>query len=604
MRKTFTLLGLLGLCTLFMSPRLAAQLYNDYLGAGHNQGISISSSGLADGFTNEATIDGEGIDSAYMRIQASRFLGQATLGVNRELIDEVAKQGFEAWIEEQLTLPPTYVSNELETALTVLGDRCVAAGGDPFFCYQINSGYSFFFQFGWWQTLMTAEDLLRQRVALALSEIFVVSGLTLVDEPYSYPLADYYDMLLDNAFGNYEDLLLDITYHPMMGLYLSHFNNPRTLPALNIRPDENYAREIMQLFSIGLFELNMDGSRRLDEDGEDIPTYDNDDIKQFAKIFTGFGNGAEDGSFGDAANIYESDFLVPMQMFDAWHEPGVKRLLNDFVVPAGQTGAEDVEMTINHLVNHPNTAPFISYRLIQHLVKSNPSPAYIERVAEVFVNNGEGVRGDLGAVVKAILLDEEARDCSWLSDPENGKLREPLVRYTHILKALNASNESGEYYNLPDYFYNRLRQLPMLAPTVFNFFEPDYQPNGPIADADLVAPEFQLHNAATSISYVNIALFWTFNDALMNNGLIYQAFGQEPPAEDLVTAQVAELMEIENNEVLIDELDLLLCHGLLSDGTRAILLEALNSLTAVFPPGRFPMAVYLIMISPDYTILR
>lgn len=586
------------------SPQLAAQLYDDYLGAGHSQGINISSSGLADGFSPQATIDGEGIDSAYMRIQASRFLGQATLGANRAMIEEVAEQGFESWIDQQLNLPPTYISNELETALTVLGDRCVAAGGDPMLCYQVNSGFSFFFQFGWWQTLMTAEDLLRQRVALALSELFVVSGITLADEPYSYPLADYYDMLLDNAFGSYEELLTDITYHPMMGLYLSHFNNPRTLPAANIRPDENYAREIMQLFSIGLFELNMDGSRRQNEDGEDIPTYDNDDIKQFAKIFTGFGNGGDGGNFGDAANIYESDFLVPMQMYDAWHEPGPKTLLNDFVVPAGQTGEEDVAMAINHLVNHPNTAPFIVYRLIQHLVKSNPSPAYVERMANVFVDNGSGERGDLGAVVKAILLDEEARNCDWLNDSANGKLREPLVRYTHLLKALNASNESGEYYNFPDYFYERLRQLPMLAPSVFNFFQPDYQPNGPIADAGLVAPEFQLHNSASSISYVNISLFWTFEDALMNNALIYQAFGTEPPPEDLVTAQVAELMEIENNEVLIDELDLLLCHGLLSEGTRAILLEALNSLTAVFPPGRFPMAVYLIMISPDYNILR
>ncbi|MEL6804936.1 MAG: DUF1800 family protein, partial [Bacteroidota bacterium] len=398
----------------------------------------------------------------------------------------------------------------------------------------------------------------------------VVSGLPFGTNHFAFPLSDYYDIFMEHGLGNYEDLLMAITLHPIMGVYLTHFNNPRTLPEENIRPDENYAREVMQLFSIGLFELNPDGSKKLDNEGNFIPTYDNDDIKEFAKVFTGLGNGAPDGDFGTPPSPFLVDFMRPMRMYEFWHEPGPKYLLNDFVVPAGQSGMQDIAMAINHLTHHPNTGPFICHRLIQHLVKSNPSPAYIERISSVFADNGQGVRGDLGAVVKAILLDPEARDCSWLEEMQNGKLREPIGRYTHILKAFRYSNETNRYYNDPFWFLGLQQQLPLWAPSVFNFYLPDFQPNGPIAEADLVAPEFQLHNTATSISYINILNFWTFGGFIMDNGFVYESIGEELPEEELIRPQIGDLLGWENTEVLLDELNLVLCHGRLSNSTRAI----------------------------------
>lgn len=603
MNRTRTIHWSLFCCLLLVGLQASAQVYGDYLGAGHTQGITVTSSTVEAGFDTDATIDGHGIDSAYAKVQAARFLEQATLGANRELIDEVAKMGFEAWIDAQLALAPSSLTDHLEYALDQIAARCNDLGGGPDICNLLSEEYAFRFQYGWWQAAMIGEDQLRQRVALALSEIFVISGLTFSDQPLAFALTDYYDMLLENAFGNFEDLLLDVTLHPFMGVYLTHFNNPRAVPSLNIRPDENYAREVMQLFTIGLFELNMDGTEKLDLNGEPIPTYDNEDIKEFAKVFTGLGDGGANGQFGVPPNPFFTDFTVPMQMFEFWHEPGPKFLLNGFVIPNGQTGMEDIEMAINHLFNHPNTAPFISYRLIQRLVKSNPSPAYVERVANVFADNGQGTRGDLAAVIKAILLDPEARDCSWTENNDNGKLREPILRYTHVLRALDASNEVDEYWNAPAYFYDKTRQLPLFAPSVFNFFLPDYQPNGPIADEDLVAPEFQLHNTATSIGFINVVLFWITEGYLMDNTSLYSALGQNVPAEQVVAFDWERYAAIDNDEVLLDELSLLLCNDQLSEGTRQIIRTALQPLD-IAPEFKIYVALYLILISPDYNITR
>ncbi|MEM8582633.1 MAG: DUF1800 domain-containing protein [Bacteroidota bacterium] len=584
-----------------------AQVYTDYLGAGHDIGISISSSPALEGLEAHQIIDADGLDSASMRIQTSRFLSQATLGANREDIEAVRAQGFAEWIDEQVQIEPTYLLPELEIALAHLSNLCYDGNGPEITCDELENGVAQTFQAAWWQALMTGPDILRQRVAFALSQIFVVSGVPFGNNLYGLTLADYYDILLEHALGNYEDLLMDVTLHPIMGVYLTHFNNPRTIPEANIRPDENYAREVMQLFSIGLFELNPDGTRKKDEQGNDIPTYDNDDIKEFAKVFTGLGNGAPDGTFGQTPSPGIVDFLRPMRMYEFWHEPGPKFLLNDFEIPAGQSGMEDIAAAINHLANHPNTGPFICYRLIQHLVKSNPTPEFVERISSVFADNGQGERGDLGAVVKAILLDPEARDCSWISDPENGKLREPIARYTHFLRAFRIRNQTDRYYNDPFWFLGLQQQIPLWAPSVFNFYLPDYQPNGLIADADLVAPVFQLHNTATSISYGNILNAWNFSDFYMDNGFIYEAIGEDIPPEEELQPFIDDLLSWESTEVLIDELDLVLCHGRLSETTRNAVQTALDQLDDTFGPEptfRVSLAVYLIMLSPDYTVLR
>ncbi len=583
-----------------------AQEFKDYIGQGNSQGIRVSSSITESGFSAEATLNGSGIDSAYMMVQASRFLEQATIGADRALIDQVAKMGFDAWIEEQFTLDPTSHLTLIEEAYDRYSELCSLYGkpyvdDDPI-CNQLEGKWSFRYNFAWFQAAMTAEDLLRQRVALALSEILVISGETFSDREYAFVLADYYDVLVNNAFGNYEDLLMEVSLHPAMGAFLSHFNNPRTNVAENIRPDENYAREIMQLFTIGLFELNQDGTEKLDENNEPIPTYDNNDIKELAKVFTGLGDGGEEGRFGKYIGINNVDFFVPMAMYEPFHEPGPKTLLKDFVIPDRQAGMRDIEMAVNYLFKHDNTGPFITRRLIQRLVKSNPTPAYIERVAAVFADNGQGVRGDLGAVVKAILLDEEARNCEWIDAPSAGKLREPILRYTHIMKALEAGNNTDRYWSLPYYYNGEVRQLPMFAPSVFNFFLPDYQPNGPITNAGLVAPEFQIHNTNTAIGYFNVVNSWTFWDYVLDRGFEYNATNRDLPDNEQVRLKLYPWFQIPNNQIILDELDLLLCGGRLSDPVRAVVLEAMNAFEDA--DTKMKMAVYLIMVSPDYTVTR
>jgi len=255
-------------------------------------------------------------------------------------------------------------------------DSIVAQGGDP-------AGYEAkdqFFHSAFTNYAMTGEDLLRARVALALSEIFVISEVGALDgEPLGW--ASYYDLLLQHSFGNYRDLLYDITLHPCMGVYLTHLNNPKTDTTQNQFPDENYAREVMQLFSIGLYELNLDGSRKLDTAGNFIPTYDLGEIEEFAKVFTGLSWG-DRNEFGKRFPVSELGLTIPMQMFDEEHEPGSKQLLNGFVVPDRNPvdGLADLNDAIDNLFNHPNVGPFLARLLIQRLVKSNPSPDYISRV--------------------------------------------------------------------------------------------------------------------------------------------------------------------------------------------------------------------------------
>lgn len=590
---------------------LAQPPHSDYLGAGHTTGIRVSSSPTATPWSAAATLDRSGLDSAYMRVQASRFLAQATFGSDRDLIESVAATGLENWINQQLLVPPTRMVPELDRALDHFYEICLELGGIPEDVDGFEEGCEFFlydfpgkFTYPWMQAVLTGKDQLRQRVAFALSEIFVVSGVS-KEEEYAYALSNYYDLLLTHAFGSFEDLLFDITLNPVMGEYLSHLNNPKTDTVANIRPDENFAREIMQLFTIGLFELNLDGTQKLDPNGQPIPTYDNNDIKEFAKVFTGLGDGDPEGQFGvPADDDFFINYQLPMRMYEAQHEPGEKRLLNGFVLPNGQTGLEDIRQTVHHLAGHPNTAPFITYRLIQRLVKSNPSPAYVRRVATVFENDGSGQRGNLGAVVKAILLDPEARECSWTQLNDNGKLREPLLRYTHYLRALEAQNESEIYWSFLETFDFFMRQRPLFAPSVFNFFLPDYQPNGPVAEAGLVAPEFQMHNSSSAISWYNIVNTWTVEEWLLEVATEYELFRQEPPESYGVYADWSEYLQIQNDAVLIDELSLLLCHDQLSANTRTIVLNALQAVGEFDPEDRMRMALYLILISPDYNVIR
>jgi uncharacterized protein (DUF1800 family) len=379
--------------------------------------------------------------------------------------------GIEDWIDSQYVKPIPFT---LKNKVKAYHNFVRTATNNP------AAGQIYrFWSYAWWQYHMSSEDALRQRVALALSELFVVSDKSLFGAN-SYALASYYDVLVQNAFGNYRDIMEDVTFHPSMGIYLTYLNNPKANPATNQFPDENYARELMQLFTIGTSKLNMDGSLMLDANGQPIQTYNNTDIAEFAKVFTGLSWGDRTTFNRSAAN--DTSYTLPMIMFNTSHEPGVKNLLNGFVVPNRNPvdGIADIQDAITNLFNHPNIAPFVSKFLIQRLVTSNPSPSYITRVANVFVNNGQGVRGDMKSIIKAILLDPEAKSCNSGNEVDFGALREPFIRYVQINKAFDASTISGNYRNDMDYVYRFVQQKPLTSPSVFNFFQQDYQPIGSI----------------------------------------------------------------------------------------------------------------------------
>ena len=581
---------------------LHGQLYDDYLGAGHDMGITVQSSSNFGTAQAQNTINGSGLDGRKMA--ASRFLFQAGFGASMDDIESLAENlDYEAWIDQQMNLPTTLLLPRLWDVNTRSMDlfEMENPGGEYFGPFSVH------FQYAWWDQVYKAPDQLRQRVAFALSQIAVISLRSQLGD-FGEGLASYYDIMIDNAFGNYEDILQAITIDPNMAFYLTHLNNPKTNNVLGIRPDENFAREIMQLFSVGLYELNNDGSRKVDGMGEWIPTYDNNDIRELAKVFTGLKGGDwsyqalewvnPDDPIPFGADIYSISREVPLQMDDAEHEQGSKTIIGDHVIPSGQTGMQDIQQAVNHIFNHDNVGPFIARRLIQQLVKSNPSSQYIDRVASVFNDNGSGVRGDLGAVVKSILLDQEARDC-FEGDPDHGKLREPVLRYTQLMHSIPTFAADGYYWNNGFDYLDDTKQTPMASPSVFNFFLPDHQPVGDFANDDLFAPEMQIHNSHTGIGYLNQAHKWT------QWGVFSWDWHDSTPHIEMDLTSFYQYAG--DPESLINQYDILLTHGRLSDETRNTIKNAISQITTDWGDWqwyRSQLALYLILISPDYVVLK
>ncbi len=594
----------------------------DHFGAGRVNGVQVSSSSQAQNTNQLSTINGAGMDDHLK--SASRFLGQATMGYDYEDIQAASQMGYEPWIDQQVALPLMSYKDTTEMIWNHFAQAYFDTWGQD---EVVNSGavfpLSIYFRMGWWNNTMKGDDQLRQRVAFALSEIFVISEKSQLEISAS-GLADYYDKLYQHAFGNFRDLLEAVTLHPSMGFYLSHLNNERTNLDENTRPDENYAREVMQLFTIGLFELNQDGSLVLDANDNPIPTYDNTDIGEFAKVFTGLGPAQyywhfEDFSFvpvqwGDPNNTIPTiNMVMPMQMFEEWHEPGEKFLLNDQVVPAGQTGLEDIGDALDNLFNHPNVGPFIGKQLIQRLVKSNPTPEYIARVSEVFADNGNGVRGDMRAVVKAILLDPEARDCEWIAFDASGKMREPMIRYTQTMRAFNAQNESEKLWNIAALFEFACKQHVLSSPSVFNFFLPSHAPHGPIFDAGLVAPEFEILTSASAMNYINMVYFWFLADYYMEVTSLPSQFVIGFPEsnvelldpDDLVALDLTDELALGGQmSALLDRLDILLTGGNLSDESKQTIAETATTLAFFDQAVAVKAAIFLTLISPDYVIQK
>ena len=507
--------------------------------------------------------------------EAHQFLTQASFGVAPGDVNSVISTGIESWIDTQMQTPASLQLPYLRSLPrpAVLGELHAD---------RVDV---------WFRNTINGSDQLRQRVAFALSEITVVSQLGALNQA-PYAVADFYDQLALNAFGNYRDVLEIVTLHPAMGVYLSMLGNERPNAALNIRPDENYARELMQLFSIGLVELNPNGTVQVDGQGIPIPTYDQAIIEGFAHVFTGW-NYAGAPSF-ETAQQNDNNQTVPMQLYPAFHDDGQKELLNDVILPAGQSGDEDLAAALDNIFNHDNVGPFIAIRLIQRLVTSNPSPGYVQRVSATFDNNGFGVRGDLAAVVRAILLDAEARPN--LPMEIDGKIKEPLLRLTQLWRAYAAESESGVFPLAPAYII--FGQGPMQSPSVFNFFSPFYAPAGEIRNSGLVAPELQIATEFQNTFVTNYFFALTFN---------WNSEAADPGEDDVLIDISEEIAVADDTDALIDLVADKLLAGQISTTLRAEIVQMVDRIRQFAPGSNDALAaeaIYLVVTSPEFAYQR
>lgn len=502
---------------------------------------------------------------------AARFLTQATFGPRQQDIDALSASTYDAWLNNQFSLPAT---SQL---------AAINATADP---KSRNNRIDI-----WWSTTLNGQDQLRQRVAFALSEIFVVSDHADALDNRANAIAYYQDLLAKDAFGNFRTLLEDVTLSPAMGLYLNNLGNQKPDPTNNIHADENYAREVMQLFSVGLVQLNNDGTVKKDLLGNTIPTYTQSDVSNLARALTGWSWSGSNFFDGPENNTTQ------MTAFPDYHDTGSKTVIGGVNIPAGGTAASDLKMALDAIFNHPNVGPFISRQLIQHLVTSNPSPAYVARVTAIFNNNGQGVRGDLQAVVRAILLDSEARSADQVTVTTFGKQREPLLEATHLWRAFGGAATNG-HYNFWNPEYSGLNQAPFSAPSVFNFFGPRYAPSGAIKQAGLVAPEFKLMNASSIVGLNNFFSGFIFD---MEQGNA----NAKPDEIRLNLGALKDVASQKDSTALVERLNLLLMSGQMTSKMKQSLIAELNTID-LSDGGihRNEEAIYLIMTSPQYQIQK
>ncbi|MCU0792051.1 MAG: DUF1800 family protein [Opitutaceae bacterium] len=605
------------------------------------------------GATSAATlVIADASDGRLAEKDAARFLAQATFGPTPAELARVRQLGHAAWLDAQFARPvglhlPIVATWQTELAAPTT-PTAPAVGVD----HRLEA---------WWRQALRDDpgsDPLRQRVAFALSQIFVISDRMSSLANDQRGMTSYQDTLLTYSFGNYRDLLEAVTRHPWMGLYLSALRNRKANPALNRFPDENYAREVMQLFSIGLWRLAPDGTRllsdgtALDPDGvpvpagQPIPTYGETQIGALARVLTGLSYGTRFTSSTNITEIPTTRFSDsnnvpwgPMRMWDVEHDVAAKTFwlpgLPALQLPArtastspdtGAAGDADLDAALDYLCSHPNVGPFIGRLLIQRLVTSNPTPAYIARISAVFANNGQGVRGDLRAVIRAILLDPEARDPARISEPAHGLVREPYTRYVALARGLgHVPPPDGRYRGFSGLDADVL-QRPLSAPSVFNFYSPDYRAPGPLSDATLVAPELQIINSVTTITgpnRVSTALAVTSTSA---NATRLNANAQ---SDDLATPDFDEslrntrvdeapwlVLATGDPDALVSALDRALCGGTMGPVTFRAITRAVRRLSDPAASGitdterdnrirqRFRVAAHLAAICPEASVLK
>lgn len=561
-------------------------------------------------------------------IRASHFLTQATFGPTMDEIQALAariravgyRSAISEWVDVQMQLPAT---SQVDTLIAMMRDN-----GYPDFENQDPDNVPNRMRAdAWWHNSITAEDQLRQRMAWALSQIFVVNDSNGFNntaiEPSGLPRcaghSHYYDIFTNNAFGNYRDVLGEVTRHPIMGNFLTHLNNRKADPSKNTFPDENYARECMQLFTIGLYKVkDLSGEYKLDR-GELIPTYDNEDIDTMARVFTGW-------TYNSHGFAGKANWTQLMKNYNLQHDRDAKVLLDGTTLPARNSGTRDTDAALDMLFNQLETSPFVSRLLIQRFTHSNPTPRYVGNVARWFHGGRRFSRGDLSNVVKGILLNREAtnlrikriRDANQRviavevnSRPNNyTSLREPTVRVTHFLRAFKArSVGAGKRFYLGD-MRPTLNQSPYKSPSVFNFYSPDHQPAGALTGTELVAPEFEI---LTSVSVNELHNF--FADALrtrrivppkLKNRRVDIVIDLDDPYD---VAKVQDYKEFRNEGLddLMEYLDILLCQGTLSETTKTAITAAIkravtSSSTTVRRRNAVQSAITLVLTSPDCAI--
>jgi uncharacterized protein (DUF1800 family) len=523
--------------------------------------------------------------------QIVRFLLQAQFSATDADIDTIRLQGYDAWLDQQFSAP----MSEGGYAWMVSSGNTDPFKGE-FFSPVIGD-------FMIWRQLIASPDQMRKRLALALSEMFVVS-LSALDSfwPGCF-IGAYWDVLAKNTFGNFRTLLEQLTLNAAMGRYLNTLGNLKEDPATGRQPDENYAREVMQLFTIGLYELNLDGTPKLNAAGRQIDTYTQSDVSNLARVFTGY-----EADYTGVNYVYTPFQTYPIpspeyaknpMRLNASNHSNLSATFLGTTVPANAPGAAALQIALDTLFNHPNVAPFFAKQMIQRLVTSNPSPAYVRRVASVFNNNGAGVRGDMKAFWKALLMDVEARTLP--TAPNAGRVREPMLRAVQWARTFNASSLSGKWivYDQSGTQYG-LAQSPLRSPSVFNFFRPGYvPPRTAIAAAGLVAPEFQIHNESTTVGYLNYLSNWLDGN-----------FGFNNPRGDIQANYSALLPVAVNAAELVVWMNMRLTANQLSDKTLKAIFLSVNSLavTANSPDAdklnRIYAAVLLVMACPEYIVQK
>ena len=524
-------------------------------------------------------------------IEASRFLAQASFGGSKADIAGLTGDDAADWIAAE------YSKSASLTVPALLALPRNANGDLP--SRRINTLY--------WDHIIGADDQLRQRMAFALSQILVFSDAANSDQPMR---AYYQDILIRNAFGNYRDLLEEVTYSPAMGEWLTYRGNRKGDPSRGRMPDENYAREILQLFTIGLVELNLDGTVKTDGQGQQIETYTNEDIEGLARVFTGLS-----WAGGEFFKRPQDGYILRMEMYANQHSELEKTFLGT-TIPPGTPGEESIDIALDTIFNHPNVAPFLSRQLIQRFTQSDPSPAYIERVSRAFEAGaftapngrqfGNGQRGDLQATLAAVLLDE-----SVFAEPGNGativagKVREPILRFTHWARAFDVSGLDA--YNERRLLDTRstddsLGQQAFRSPSVFNFYRPGYiAPGTNTGSQNITAPEFQIVNESSSVGYLNFMTDFAFDRGSQRDRDI-DTF--KPDYTD-------ELALVGDPTALVDNLDDLLTGGRMSDAEKADIVVFISSvefrsfiadITAADHEDLVQTAVTLVVNSPSYAV--